>query len=109
MTIDPSTGNQIHLTEHRMLVTAFDDAVYIGVMVYLYDMTGVSRFFLALPSVMAENGPLMQSLRYGVMFASMLELRRWLTTLGLPTDASEFVNALINMFGAHVGASAIHA
>lgn len=98
VTIDPSTGNHIHMTQHQMLITTFDDSVYMGVMVLVYDYLGVTRFFLSLPSVMMDNGKVMQALRYGVMFASMLELRRWLTMMGVNTDASSFFNSLIEQF-----------
>lgn len=97
MITDPATGNHVMVTEHQMLVTLFNDAIYTGIMVLVYDYTGVSRFFLSLPSIMSENSKVMQALRYGVMFGSMMELRRWLTMMGIPTDASTFVQSLIHM------------
>jgi hypothetical protein len=94
---DPSTGTRLMVTEHHMLLTLFNDSVYTGVMVLVYDATGISRFFLSLPSIMARNSQVMQALRYGVMFGSMMELRRWLTLMGIPTDASTLVHTVVDM------------
>lgn len=96
MITDPSTGNHVMVTDHKMVITLFDDAIYMGAMVLVYDSTGLSRFFLSLPSIMAQNSKLMQALRYGVMFGSMMELRRWLTMMGVPTDASAFVQMVMD-------------
>jgi len=93
---DPNTGNHIMTTEHQMLITLFNDAIYTGIMVLVYDATGISRFFLSLPSIMADNGKLMQALRYGVMFGSMQELRRMLVMWDVPTDASSILQSLVD-------------
>lgn len=94
---DPSTGNHVMVTEHKVMLTLFDDAMYMGLMVLVYDATGVSRFFLSLPSIMSQNSKVMQALRYGVMFGSMMEIRRWLTMMGIPTDASYLLNSILDM------------
>lgn len=96
VSVDPTTGNHIHVTEHKFLVTMVDDAVYFGVMVWLYDQTGVNRWFLAMPDRMRMYPEMMQALRYGAMFASMQELRRFLNMWGLPTEASVWLDALMS-------------
>lgn len=93
---DPTTGSHHMVQKHEMLLTLFDDSVYLGLMVLLYDQTGVSRFFLQLPSIMAENSRAMQSLRYGIMFGSMFELRRWMIMMGINTDASSIFQYLLD-------------
>ncbi len=85
------------VTEHHMLLTLFNDAIYTGIMVLVYDATGISRFFLSLPSIMSQNSKVMQALRYGVMFGSMMELRRWMTMMGILTDASCYVAMVLDM------------
>lgn len=102
VTIDPSTGSQVHLQEHQVLITAFDDAMYLTAMVVVYDYTGINRFFLQLPQVMSTNPYVMQALRYGVMFGSMLELRRWLNSFGINTDASTLLSSLVSHFQGNV-------
>lgn len=86
VTMDPSTGTMLHMTPHRFLVTMLDDAAYLGVMVYLYDMTGFKNVFIGLPRVFFSNPFIVQALRYGVMFASMIEIRRWLEAFGIHTE-----------------------
>ena len=86
VTLDPSTGNTMHVSEHRVLVSWLDDAAYLGLMVYVYDRTGFNRFFLPLPELMFSNPVIVQALRYGLLFGSMLELRRWLQSMGIHTE-----------------------
>lgn len=86
VTLDPTTGNTVHMQEHKMLVTWLDDSAYLGLMVYLYNMTGVSRMFIPLAETFFDNPAYIQALRYGMMFGSMLELRRFLEMAGLKTD-----------------------
>lgn len=86
VTMDPSTGTMLHMTPHRFLITLVDDAAYLGLMVYLYDMTGFKNIFIGLPEVFFTNPFIVQALRYGLMFASMLEIRRWLEAFGLKTE-----------------------
>ena len=86
VTLDPSTGNTMHVSEHRVLVSWLDDAAYLGLMVYVYDWTGFNRFFLPLPELMFSNPVIVQALRYGLLFGSMLELRRWLQSMGIHTE-----------------------
>lgn len=86
VTLDPSTGNMLHVSEHRMLVSWLDDAAYLGLMVWVYDYTGFNRFFLPLPELMFSNPVVVQALRYGLLFGSMLELRRWLESMGIRTE-----------------------
>jgi hypothetical protein len=84
--IDPHTGGSILSQERRILVNWLDDAAYLGLMVYVYDYTGFNRVFLPLPEMMFTNPVLVQALRYGLLFGSMLELRRWLQSYGIPTE-----------------------
>lgn len=86
VTMDPSTGLMLHLSPHRFLVTMIDDAAYLGLMVYVYDATGFKNFFIGLPEMFFSNPIIVQALRYGLMFASMLELRRWLEAFGIKTE-----------------------
>lgn len=86
VTLDPMTGNSLHVSEHRVLVSWLDDAAYLGLMVYVYDWTGFNRFFLPLPELMFTNPVIVQSLRYGLLFGSMLEVRRWLNSMGIRTE-----------------------
>lgn len=84
--MDPTTGTTMHVTPHRFLVTMVDDAAYLGLMVYLYDMTGFKNVFIGLPQVFFSNPFIVQALRYGLMFASMIELRRWFEMMGIKTE-----------------------
>ena len=74
------------MQERRILVNWLDDAAYLGLMVYVYDYTGINRIFLPLPEMMFTNPVIVQALRYGLLFGSMLELRRWLQAYGIPTE-----------------------
>lgn len=86
VTMDPATGTMLHMTPHRFFVTMVDDAAYLGLMVYLYDYTGFKNVFIGLPEIFFSNPVLVQALRYGLMFASMIEIRRWLEMLGIKTE-----------------------
>lgn len=86
VTMDPTTGTAMHMTPHKFLVTMVDDAAYLGLMVYLYDMTGFKNVFIGIPEVFFSNPYIVQALRYGIMFASMIELRRWLEMMGIKTE-----------------------
>jgi hypothetical protein len=90
VSVDPSTGNMVHVQEHRVLVTFLDDSIYFGLMVMVYDMSGLDTWFISMPEDMIDNPTFMQALRYGLMFGSMIELRRWLEAWGLRTDASHW-------------------
>jgi hypothetical protein len=69
-----------------VLVRLLDDGVYFGLMVYLYDYTGINRYFLPTPGSWMGDSLWMESFRYGLMFGSMQELRRWLEGMGIKTD-----------------------
>ena len=84
--VDSTSGSPLLCQERRILVNWLDDAAYLGLMVYLYDYTGVNRIFLPLPELMFSNPVIVQALRYGLLFGSMLELRRWLQCYGIPTE-----------------------
>lgn len=86
VTLDPATGTMLHITPHNFLVTMVDDAAYLGLMVYLYDATGFKNVFIGLPEMFFSNPVIVQALRYGVMFASMIEIRRWLEAMGIKTE-----------------------
>jgi len=86
VTMDPTTGTVMHMTPHKFLVTMIDDAAYLGLMVYLYDMTGFKNVFIGLPEIFFSNPFIVQALRYGIMFASMIEIRRWLEMMGIRTE-----------------------
>lgn len=96
MTLDPSTGEYMHMTPWKFMVTMIDEAAIFGIMVYAYNYTGMVRIFL--PWNMREEAPWMQALRYGLYFASMTELRRWLEAWGLNTSASAYLDQLTRMF-----------
>ena len=98
VSLDPVSGNHIHSKEHRVLVTFIDDSAYFGLMVLVYDYTGFNRFFLPLAYTMADNPMIIQALRYGLMFGSMTELRRWFDLYGISTDLSHYVNWLMSQF-----------
>lgn len=84
---------------YKVVVTWIDDSLYYGLMVLVYDWTGVNRWFLPMASTLVNDPVYMQALRYGLMFGSMNELRRWLESLGLNTDVSHYVERLL----AHIG------
>lgn len=86
ITLDPTTGNHVCCQQHQMLVTWLDDSAYIGLMVVLYHYTGIDRIFVPLPNIFFSNPKIVQALRYGLMFGSMLELRRWLEMYGISTE-----------------------
>lgn len=67
-------------------------------MVIVFDYTGLNRFFLQLPEAMSNNPYMIQALRYGLMFGTFAELRRWLEEYGLDTDASHYLDTLLNAF-----------
>lgn len=85
------------IKQHSFLITFVDDTAYYGLMVYVYDQLGVNRWFLPVAEMMAQNPVILQCLRYGMMFASMNELRHWLEGFGVNTDLSSYVDSLINM------------
>jgi len=85
------------LKQHSFFITFVDDAAYYGLMVYVYDQIGVNRWFLPVAEMMARNPVVLQCLRYGMMFASMNELRQWLEGMGITTDLSSYLDSLINM------------
>lgn len=72
--------------EHRFLVTFVDDSVYLGLMVWVYDATGINNLFIDLRGY--NTAPWMEALQYGLMFGSMLEFRKWLEAWGVHTDVS---------------------
>jgi len=84
---------------YRFVVTWIDDSAYYGLMVLVYDWTGVNRWFLPMASTLVNDPVYMQALRYGLMFGSMNELRRWLESLDINTDLSHYIERLLS----HVG------
>lgn len=86
VTMDPQTGTMVHMQEHRFLVNLVDDAAYYGLMIYVYDYTGLNRLFLPLPEYLMDFSEWSQALRYGLLFATMAELRRWLEAWGIKTE-----------------------
>lgn len=86
VSLDPTTGNTIHSTEYKLLVTWLDESAYLGLMVYIYNYTGLSRMFIPIPEAFFDNPIVVQCLRYGLMFASMFELKRWLEMYGVKTE-----------------------
>lgn len=86
ITMDPQTGSMVHMQEHRFLVNLVDDAAYYGLMIYVFDYTGLNRLFLPLPEYLMDFGELSQALRYGLLFATMAEVRRWLEMWGIRTE-----------------------
>lgn len=83
---DPHSGTNVLATERKILLNWLDDAAYLGLMVYVYDYTGINRIFLPIPEMMFSNPVVVQALRYGLLFGSMLEVRRWLQCAGIPTE-----------------------
>lgn len=94
MAMDPSSGNMVYMQEHEVLVTFVNDTAFFGLMVLVYDWTGLNRLFLAVSDEMASNPAFVQALRYGMMFGSILELRRWLEGFGWHTDLSWYARRL---------------
>lgn len=70
----------------NVVVRLLDDGVYYGLMVYLYDYTGVNRYFIPGPDFFMGDAPWMQALRWGLMFGTMQEFRRWFQSLGIHTE-----------------------
>lgn len=69
-----------------VLIRLLDDGVYFGLMVYIYDYTGINKWFLPGPVESMVDAPWMQALRWGLMFGSMGEVRRWFESMGIHTD-----------------------
>lgn len=82
--IDSATNHAVHSEEHRFLVTLLDDAVFFGLAVYAFHATGVDRFFV--PGFMGDRATMEQLVRYGLLLGTMLEVRRLLEQVGIPTD-----------------------
>src|SRR5574343_802374 len=91
VTTDLTTGAMVHATEHRFPMTFVNDVAYLSLMVWVYDQTGLNRIFIRLPEEMISNPVVLQAVRYGSMFGSMIELRRWLNALGLNTDLNHYI------------------
>lgn len=89
---DPTTGAMLHTTEHHFPMTWINDVAYLSLMVWVYDQTGFNRIFIRLPEEMIDNPVLLQAVRYGSMFGSMIELRRWLQSLGVSTDITHYID-----------------
>lgn len=96
MTLDPSTGDYVHTTPWRFMVTLVDDAMYMGLVIYIYHATGMKKIFLT--DNMRMESHTMQALRYGIMFGTMLELRRWLDAYGISTNVSQYLESLMKIF-----------
>lgn len=96
MTLDPSSGDYIHMTPWRFMVTLADDAAYFGLMVYMYTAVGVQRIFINERMILESDA--MKALRWGLMFGTMAEVRRWLEAYGLSTNASAYLEAVAKMF-----------
>lgn len=86
--VDAATGSMMFTQEHRFLVTFIDDSMYLGLMVWLYDATGINTIFLDMRGMGMLTAPWMEALQYGLMFGSMLEFRKWLEAWGVHTDVS---------------------
>lgn len=100
VTMDSTTGHMMLMQEHKMFVTWFEDATYMGLMVYLFDSTGLGRIFVPLPDMLGlSNSMLRQVLRYGAYFGTILELRRWLEMFGISTHITTYITAFLHMIG----------
>lgn len=86
VSFDASSGQMLVTQEHRFLVTFIDDSVYLGLMVWIYDATGINGIFIDMRGM--GVAPWMEALQYGLMFGSMLEFRKWLEAWGVRTDLS---------------------
>lgn len=91
-TIDPTTNEHVISVPHHVPMSWINDVAYLSLMVWVYDQTGLNRVFIRLPEEMISNPVILQAVRYGSMFASMLELRAWLTMLGIKTDLSHYLD-----------------
>lgn len=91
---DPTTGAMVHATEHKFPMTWVNDVAYLSLMVWVYDQTGLNRIFIRLPEEMISNPVILQAVRYGSMFGSMLEVRRWLQSLGINTDVTHYIDMM---------------
>jgi hypothetical protein len=70
-----------------VLVRLLDDGVYFGLLVYAYNYAGIDRYFIPGPAIGSfGDAPWMQALRWGVMFGTMQEVRRWFESMGIHTD-----------------------
>ena len=96
--LDAANSTSMGVKPYRLLVTWIDDSAYYGLMVLVYDWTGVNRWFLPIASTLVNDPVYLQALRYGMMFGSMNELRRWLETT-VSTDLSHYINLLLSHIG----------
>lgn len=70
-----------------VLVRLLDDGVYFGLMVYVFNYTGIDKYFVPGPEFLSmDYAPWMQALRWGLMFGTMQEVRRWFESMGIHTD-----------------------
>lgn len=89
--------HNMQMANNGMVVTLVDDSAYYGLMVYVYDTTGINRWFIPLAEFMASTPVALQALRYGMMFATMNHLRAWLESWGISTELSVYIDQLLNM------------
>lgn len=89
------------VTEHKIPHTMINDIAYFSLMVWVYDMTGLNRIFIRLPAEMIDNPVILQAVRFGSMFGSMMELRRWLQEMGISTDLTHYIDHLTASMSLH--------
>lgn len=69
------------------------DVAYYTLAFYLSDMTGFRTIFV--PVSAAYDGPLMSSLREAAHFSVLIEIRKWLESMGADTNLIHMIRNLL--------------
>ena len=96
--VSDGAGNSVVLRNHQGFVAFLDDTAYYGLMVYVFNATGLNSLFFPLPEYLANDPWVKQALRYGLMFATIEELRRWLVFWHIPVDISHLLTWIGSRF-----------
>lgn len=81
-TLDSTTGNWVHITEHTLDNLAGDVAYY-TVAVYVANQMGVTEW----PAmIIPGNSQWAESLRYAVFLGGLMEVRRFIEMMGGDTN-----------------------
>jgi len=69
------------------------DVAYYTLAFYLSDMTGFRTIFV--PSTSIYEGPVMQSLREAAHLSVLIEIRKWLESMGADTNLVRMIRNMV--------------
>lgn len=69
------------------------DVAYYTLAFYLSDMTGFRSIFV--PGISAYEGDVMRSLREAAHFSTLIEIRKWLESVGVDTNLVRMIRNMI--------------